>query len=78
MVKYNERNNEEIDIFLGHFPRNGGDRMKNYTITIGRSFGSRGREIGELLARELGIGFYDKNLIVMASEESVVSSSPEL
>ena len=44
--------------------------MKNYTVTIGRTFGSRGREIGELLAKELGIAFYDKNLIVMAAKES--------
>lgn len=43
---------------------------KRYIITIGRSFGSMGREIGERLAKELGIGFYDKNLILMAARKS--------
>lgn len=39
-------------------------------ITIGRSFGSNGRKIGEKLAKELGIKFYDRNLIEMAAKES--------
>ena len=34
---------------------------KTHTIiTIGRQFGSGGREIGKRLADELGIEFYDK------------------
>ena len=32
-------------------------------LTIGRQFGSGGREIGQRLAKELGIGYYDKELI---------------
>ena len=39
-------------------------------ITIGRSFGSNGREIGERLAEALGIGFYDRNLIDLAAKKS--------
>lgn len=39
-------------------------------VTIGREFGSQGRKIGKLLAEQLGIGFYDKNLISMAAEET--------
>ncbi|MDO4333872.1 MAG: cytidylate kinase-like family protein [Eubacteriales bacterium] len=39
-------------------------------ITIGRSFGSNGREIGERLADALGIDFYDRNLIDMAARKS--------
>ena len=42
---------------------------KNTIITIGRQFGSGGHEIGELLAKKLGIPFYDRNLVKMASEE---------
>lgn len=42
----------------------------NYIITIGRQFGSGGREIGEALAKKLGIPFYDKELISMAAKES--------
>lgn len=44
-------------------------------ITIGRSFGSNGREIGEQLAGALGIGFYDRNLIDMAAKKSGLGRS---
>ncbi len=43
---------------------------KQLVITIGRSFGSGGREIGERLSQALGIGFYDRNLIDMAAKKS--------
>lgn len=43
---------------------------KQMVITIGRSFGSNGREIGEKLAKKLGIKFYDRNLIEIAAKES--------
>lgn len=42
----------------------------NYVINIGRQLGSGGKEIGEKLAARLGIDFYDKELIKLASEES--------
>ena len=42
----------------------------NFIINIGRQLGSGGREIGEKLAARLGIDFYDKELIRLASEES--------
>lgn len=42
----------------------------NYIINIGRQLGSGGKEIGEKLAARLGIDFYDKELINLASEES--------
>lgn len=41
-----------------------------YIITIGRQFGSGGREIGQIIADRLGISFYDKELIRIASRES--------
>jgi cytidylate kinase len=45
--------------------------MKNgYIITIGRQFGSGGHEIGQKIAARLGISFYDKELIRIASRES--------
>lgn len=44
-------------------------------ITIARSFGSGGRAIGEKLAEELGIPFYDRNLIRMAAEKSGIDES---
>lgn len=42
----------------------------NPVITISREYGSGGREIGRRLSEELGIPFYDKRLIVLASQES--------
>lgn len=48
---------------------------KQLVITIGRSFGSGGREIGERLAQALGIGFYDRNLIDMAAKKSGLDRS---
>lgn len=39
-------------------------------ITISREFGSGGREIGKKLANELGIPFYDKELLARASKDS--------
>lgn len=42
-------------------------------ITISREYGSGGRRIGEQLAKELGIPFYNKELINMAAKESGLS-----
>jgi cytidylate kinase len=42
----------------------------NLIITIGRQFGSGGREIGKSLADALHISFYDKELIALAAKES--------
>ncbi len=44
-------------------------------ITIGRQFGSGGREIGEKLAARLGYAFYDKEILTMAAEDSGFSVS---
>ena len=47
------------------------DNISNNTIiTIGRQLGSGGRNIGRKLAEELGIKFYDKELIAEAAKES--------
>ena len=44
-------------------------------ITISRQYGSGGREIGAKLAAQLGIPFYDNELIVRAAKESGFSES---
>lgn len=44
--------------------------MDNYTVTIGREYGSGGRLIGQKLAEELDIAFYDRELIALAARES--------
>ena len=46
---------------------------KTHTIiTIGRQFGSGGREIGKRLADELEIEFYDKELLSRAAKDSKI------
>ncbi len=47
--------------------------MRLPVITISREYGSGGRAIGEKLAKELGIPFYNKELILMAAKESGLS-----
>lgn len=42
----------------------------HYVITISREFGSGGREIGKLLAKQLGFHYYDSELIKLAAEKS--------
>lgn len=39
-------------------------------ITISRQYGSGGHEVGEKLAKALGVPFYDKALIAMAAKQS--------
>ena len=39
-------------------------------ITISREFGSGGRAIGRIIAEQLGIPFYDKELLTVAAEKS--------
>ncbi len=39
-------------------------------ITIGRQFGSGGREIGEKLSQAYGISYYDRELLARAAKES--------
>lgn len=44
--------------------------MGNKIYTIGREFGSGGKEVGEKLAERLGIKLYDKELLQHAAKES--------
>ena len=44
--------------------------QKSLIITIGRQFVSGGHEIGEKLAKKLGIKFYDKELIKLIAKQS--------
>lgn len=43
-------------------------------ITISREYGSGGRVIGQLIAKDLGYDFYDKEIIDMAAQESGLSA----
>ena len=43
---------------------------KDLVITIGRQFGSGGRQIGKLLSEKLGIPYYDKEILTEAAKDS--------
>lgn len=47
--------------------------MDKFVITIARQYGSGGKTIGEMLAKDLGIEYYNKDLIIKASEESGIN-----
>ncbi len=46
-----------------------------YVITIGRQFGSGGRQIGTKLGERLGIPVYDKEILARAAKESGMSEA---
>ena len=48
--------------------------MKPYIITIARQYGSGGKTVGKMLAARLGIPFYNREIITMASEDSGVNA----
>ena len=43
---------------------------EKFVVTIGRTYGSGGRMLGRMIAERLGIGFYDKELLVKAAEKA--------
>ena len=49
--------------------------MKRTIICISRQYGSGGREIGEAVAKKLGIPCYDKCLIQKAAQEAKLSAN---
>lgn len=49
--------------------------MEKYVITIARGYGSGGKTLGTLLAKELGINFYDREILRLASDESGINEA---
>lgn len=47
--------------------------MNNFVITIARGYGSGGRTIGKMLAKELNVEYYDRELLRMASDDSGIN-----
>ncbi len=47
--------------------------MSKYVITIARGYGSGGRTIGKMLSEELGIPYYDRDLLRFASDDSGIN-----
>ena len=51
---------------------------KQFIVAIGREFGSGGHEIGEILAKRLGVKFYDRNLLDHMGDEKELNDIEEL
>lgn len=49
--------------------------MEKIVITIARQYGSGGRTVGEMLAEKLGIHYYDKELLKLASDDSGINEA---
>ena len=49
--------------------------MKKTVITIARSYGSGGKTLGNLLAEDLGINCYSREILRMASDESGINEA---
>ncbi len=49
--------------------------MEKFIITIARGFGSGGRTIGQMLSKRLGVEFFDKDIIKLASEDSGINEA---
>lgn len=47
--------------------------MSKYVITIARGYGSGGRTIGKMLSEQLGIPYYDRDLLRLASDDSGIN-----
>lgn len=47
--------------------------MDKVVVTIARQYGSGGRTVGEMLAKDLGIKYYDRELLKLASDESGIN-----
>ena len=48
---------------------------KKIVIAISREYGAGGKTIGEMLSEDLGIHYYDKELLKLASEESGINEA---
>ena len=49
--------------------------MFNPVITIAREYASGGRHIGKQLAKEMGINYYDRKLLRLASDDSGINEA---
>ncbi len=49
--------------------------MEKVVITIARQYGSGGRTVGEMLANDLNVHYYDKELMKLASDDSGINEA---
>ena len=50
-------------------------KNKKYVITITRQFGSLGRPIAKLMAEQLGIEYYDRDIVDQAAKQLKLPAS---
>ena len=43
--------------------------MKQFVVTLGRQFGSMGRSIARALSEELGVEYYDRDIVEQVTRE---------
>ena len=48
------------------------EKKKKFVITIGRQYGAGGKAVGKALAEELGVHFYDEEILKITSETSAI------
>jgi cytidylate kinase len=63
-----EINTEDIEVKPSY-------KGKKFIVTISREYGSGGRYVGEILARNLGVKFFDKSLIKLIADASGLSKT---
>ncbi len=73
--KFNEAENKNEKEEKIENSKETSNEKSDLIITINREYGSGGRYVGKLLAEKLGIKLYDKDLIMMVSNESGLSAS---
>ena len=74
--KFNKiENKNEKEEKIENLKEETSNEKSDLIITINREYGSGGRYVGKLLAEKLGIKLYDKDLIMMVSNESGLSAS---
>lgn len=71
--EYRKLSIKEKSVNLEDIKVNNTYKGKKIVITISREYGSGGHYVGELLAKRMGINFYDKNLINLISKKSGLS-----
>ena len=71
--EYRKLSIKEKPINLEDIKVNNTYKGKKIVITISREYGSGGHYVGELLAKRMGLNFYDKNLINLISKKSGLS-----
>ncbi len=67
-------NGDSTHIFMNICSHLGGLLMRHFIVNIGREFGALGLAIGKKLAGELGVKYYDRELVEAAAMKSHITA----